>query len=339
MNQGNNTFTQPSEFVIVGFPGIQPEYYNLTAWLFLFLYVITVGGNSLLVVLFAVEHSLQKPMYIIMVSLALSDIGFDTVALPKIIARYWWNDGSISYHTCMIQTHIIHFFGTLNSLIMMTMALDRSLAICFPLRYPVLMTNRIMTCISIISWMAANIGPGTATFNYSQLVPYCKSNKILHIYCDMVSLVLLSCGDISSIVLRSTSVAMLILLGPLSLIILSYACVIVTVMKMATLQGKLKTLSTCVTQGLIIFIYYIPRFVVYSTYLNASLVLTNDIRIGTTVFYSLFPPLINPFIYCLRTKEIKQLLRRWVQRWTSNDLQKSNKISSITKKHTLGSEL
>ena len=75
MNQGNNTFTQPSEFVIVGFPGIQPEYYNLTAWLFLFLYVITVGGNSLLVVLFAVEHSLQKPMYIIMVSLALSDIG------------------------------------------------------------------------------------------------------------------------------------------------------------------------------------------------------------------------------------------------------------------------
>ena len=116
-----------------------------------------------------------------------------------------------------------------------------------PHRYPVLMTNRIMTCISIISWMAANIGPGTATFNYSQLVPYCKSNKILHIYCDMVSLVLLSCGDISSIVLRSTSVAMLILLGPLSLIILSYACVIVTVMKMATLQVRVSVcLSECV---------------------------------------------------------------------------------------------
>ncbi|XP_062309446.1 olfactory receptor 6N1-like [Osmerus eperlanus] len=331
MNQVNNTFTQPSEFVIVGFPGIQPEYYNLTAWLFLFLYVITVGGNSLLVVLFAVEHSLQKPMYIIMVSLALSDIGFDTAALPKIIARYWWNDGSISFYTCIIQTHIIHYFGTLNSLIMMTMALDRSLAICFPLRYPVLMTNRIMTGISIVSWLAANITPGVAASDYSRLIPYCKPNKILHIYCDTVSLNLVACGDISPIVLKTVSVAMLVLLGPLSLIILSYACVIVTVMKMATLQGRLKTLSTCATQGLIIFIYYIPRFFVYSALLLPSLVMTSDLRIGTTVFYSLFPPLINPFIYCLRTKEIRQLLRRWVQRRTSNALQKTNTVSSITK--------
>ncbi|XP_067085337.1 olfactory receptor 1500-like [Osmerus mordax] len=331
MNQVNNTFTQPSEFVIVGFPGIQPEYYNLTAWLFLFLYVITVGGNFLLVVLFAVEHSLKKPMYIIMVSLALSDIGFDTAALPKIIARYWWNDGSISFHTCMIQAHIIHFFGTLNSLIMMTMAVDRSLAICFPLRYPVLMSNRIMTGISILSWMAANTTPGVSTSDYSRLVPYCKSNKILHVYCDLVALPQIGCGDFSALVQRTTSVAMFVLLGPLSLIILSYACVIVTVMKMATLQGKLKTLSTCATQGLIIFIYYIPRFVVYSTFLIPSLVLPTDLRIGTTLFYTLFPPLINPFIYCLRTKEIKQLLRRWVQRWTSNDLRKTNTVSSITK--------
>ncbi|XP_067085287.1 LOW QUALITY PROTEIN: olfactory receptor 6N1-like [Osmerus mordax] len=330
MNQVNNTFTQPSEFVIVGFPGIQPEYYNLTAWLFLFLYVITVGGNFLLVVLFAVEHSLQKPMYIIMVSLALSDIGFDTAALPKIIARYWWNDGSIGFHTCMIQAHIIHFFGTLNSLIMMTMAVDRSLAICFPLRYPVLMTNRIMTGISILSWMAANITPGVSTSEYSRLVPYCKSNKILHVYCDLVGLPQIGCGDFSALVRWTTSVAMFVLLGPLSLIILSYACVIVTVMKMATLQGKLKTLSTCATQGLIIFIYYIPRSSVF--YLpRPSLVLPTDLRIGTSLFYTLFPPLINPFIYCLRTKEIKQLLSRWVQRWTSNDLQKTNTVSSITK--------
>ena len=113
-------------------------------------------------------------------------------------------------------------------------------------RYPVLMTNRIMTAISIISWMAAHLGPGVGAVNYAQLVPYCKSNKILHIYCDMVSLVLLSCGDISTIVLKSTSMAMLVLLGPLSLIILSYACVIVTVMKMATLQVRE---SVCVCVG------------------------------------------------------------------------------------------
>ncbi|KAI3373744.1 hypothetical protein L3Q82_022327, partial [Scortum barcoo] len=134
MFQVNENYMRVLEFVIVGFPSLQLEYFDFVAWFFFFLYVTTVVGNLLLVVVFALEHfGLQKPMYIIMVSLALSDIGFTMVALPKVIARYWSNDGSLGFHTCLFQEHMIHCFGSLNSLILLTMSLDRYLAICFPL--------------------------------------------------------------------------------------------------------------------------------------------------------------------------------------------------------------
>ncbi|XP_078787345.1 olfactory receptor 6N1-like [Oryzias latipes] len=281
MGEVNNNFTKVSEFIIVGFPDLQQEYFHLVAWIFFLLYVITVVGNSILVVIFSLEPSLQKPMYIIMVSLALSDIGFATVALPKLIARYWWNDGIIGIHTCFFQTHMIHYFGSLNSLILLTMALDRCLAVCFPFRYPLLMTVPNMVGLTVFCWIIAHIFPGIGTINFT-FASFCGPNKIIQAFCDTLSLTALSCGK--------------------------------TNQKLYSLQGKKKTISTCATQGCIISIYYIPRFFVYSTPFFPNLTMTADKRIITTLFYSFFPPLSNPFIYCLRTKEIKEILKRWIQR-------------------------
>uniref|UniRef100_A0A8C1QIN2 G-protein coupled receptors family 1 profile domain-containing protein n=1 Tax=Cyprinus carpio TaxID=7962 RepID=A0A8C1QIN2_CYPCA len=129
---GNRVVT---EFVIVGFPG----YYSLMAAFLLCIYIAVITGNSLIVVLFVIERSLQKPMYIIMLSLSLSDIGFCTVTQKSFL--------------------LIHYFGTLNSLIMMIMVLDRYLAICYPLRYPVLMTNCTMRLLIGFSWVTAMIAP------------------------------------------------------------------------------------------------------------------------------------------------------------------------------------
>ncbi|KAJ8342649.1 hypothetical protein SKAU_G00325770 [Synaphobranchus kaupii] len=163
--------------------GLHPEYDELMGAFFFLIYVTTVAGNSLLVMLFFIERRLQKPMYIIMLSLAFSDIGFCTVALPKAIARYWLEDSAILFHVCIFQGFLIHYFGTLNSLIMMSMSLDRYLAICFPLRYPVLMTNRIMGALTALSWVTAVITPGN-TLAYTSLMPFCGPNRIIHCYCD-----------------------------------------------------------------------------------------------------------------------------------------------------------
>uniref|UniRef100_A0A8C7RNK3 G-protein coupled receptors family 1 profile domain-containing protein n=1 Tax=Oncorhynchus mykiss TaxID=8022 RepID=A0A8C7RNK3_ONCMY len=236
MSEGMLNYTRVSEFVIVGFPGLHPSFNQLVAWLFFFVYVITVVGNILLVVLFALERSLQKPMYIIMLSLALSDIGVCTVSLPKVIARYWWDDAGISFYTCLIQKQFIHYFGTLTSLIMMTMAMDRYLAICYPLRYTELMTNRTMSLLTALSWVSAMIVPGITTIQTS-LMPFCGPNRITHFYCNTVSM--------NQSVTVSVALSMFVLFLPFSFIVFSYVNIIVSVMRMANAQGRVKTFSTC----------------------------------------------------------------------------------------------
>ncbi|KAM4547520.1 olfactory receptor 1-like [Fundulus diaphanus] len=286
MAQLEDNYTEVSNVFIVGFPELQLEYFHMVAWFLFILYVTTVVGNLVLVVMFVVEHSLQKPMYIIMVSLALSDIGFATVALPKLIARYWWEDGSMGLYTCQFQRHMIHYFGSLHSLILLTMAVDRYMAICFPLRYPMLMTVPTMTVLTVLSWLVAHIFPGVTSINFTQ-IPFC-------------------------------------------FVIISYFCIIISVFHMTNGQGRKKTFSTCATQGCIISIYYIPRFVIYSTLLIPNLSMTPSSRVATTFFYSFFPPLINPFVYCLRTKEIKAIFRRWLQSLHGIE-PKSSKIETVPK--------
>uniref|UniRef100_A0A671S6H0 Olfactory receptor n=1 Tax=Sinocyclocheilus anshuiensis TaxID=1608454 RepID=A0A671S6H0_9TELE len=297
MLQANETTASVvTEFFIVGFPGLQPKYYSLMAAFLLCIYIAVITGNSLIVVLF---RSLQKPMYIIMLSLSLSDIGFCTVALPKVISRYWFNDGYIGFYVCLFQRQLIHYFGTLNSLIMMIMALDRYLAICYPLRYPVLMTNRTMRLLIGFSWVTAMIAP-TISLMQTMKLPFCGPNTIIHCFCDSLSMNQLACADATLTNLISYAVAMFVLLVPLSFIIFSYLSILVSVLRIANTQGRMKAFSTCATQLTIIAIYYVPRFVMNSSQ-----------KIALVMFYSLLPPVVNPFIYCIRIKEIRQFFIKW----------------------------
>ncbi|KAK9968524.1 hypothetical protein ABG768_002848 [Culter alburnus] len=197
MSQDNETAASVvTEFFIVGFPGLLPKYYSLMAALLFCIYIAVITGNSLIVVLFVIERSLHKPMYIILLSLSFSDIGFCTVALPKVISRYWFNDGYIGFYVCLFQRQLIHYFGTLNSLIMMIMALDRYLAICYPLRYPVLMTNRTMRLLIGFSWVTAMISP-TISSMQTVTLPFCGPNMIAQCFCDSQSMNQLACADVS----------------------------------------------------------------------------------------------------------------------------------------------
>uniref|UniRef100_A0A8C9UYU4 Olfactory receptor n=1 Tax=Scleropages formosus TaxID=113540 RepID=A0A8C9UYU4_SCLFO len=326
MSQGNQTAIV-TEFFIVGFPGLQPLYYDLMATTFFIIYVTIVAGNILLIVLFVKQHSLQKPMYITMVSLALSDIGFCTVALPKIIARYWFNAGAISVHVCLFQRLLIHYFGTLSSVILLIMALDRYMAICFPLRYSTLMTNRVMGLLHGLAWVTSMVSPSITTIMSSQM-SFCGPNQIVNCFCDSMSVSSLACGNVSMQVNLSTSLAMFVLLLPFSLIMLSYVHIITAVLRIDSKEGYLKTFSTCITHVCIIGVYYIPRFFVYLTpYLPIKI--NTDMRIGLILIYSLLPPLVNPIIYSFRTKEIREIFHTWFQR--RNAVSPKFKIMTISK--------
>ncbi|XP_035290647.1 olfactory receptor 1-like [Anguilla anguilla] len=328
MPQMNQTQTTVKEFFIVGFPGLHPQHYKLMGTIFFLIYVTTVVGNSLLVALFFIERRLQKPMYIIMLSLALSDIGFCTVALPKVIGRYWLDDGAIPFHICFFQRFLIHYFGTLNSLIMLAMSLDRYLAICFPLRYPTLMTNRTMGALTGFSWVSAAVSPAISV-GISTPMPFCGPNRIIHCYCDTMSTTSLVCADARQILSVSTGLAMFVLLVPLILILSSYISIIVAVLKVADAQGRQKTFSTCATQLCIISIYYLPRFGVYLSSLVSYINVNPDLRISLTLFYSLFPPLLNPLIYCYRTTEIKDILSKWFCR--RNAISQTPIVTTVSK--------
>ncbi|XP_066507563.1 olfactory receptor 1E5-like [Hoplias malabaricus] len=311
MSQKNQTTAIiVTEFFIVGFPGLQPEYYNLVAAIFFTIYLTVIVGNSIFIMLFTLETSLHKPMYIIMLNLALSDVGFCTVALPKLISRYWFNDGFISFQLCLMQRQFIHYFGTLNSLILMIMALDRYLAICFPFRYPVLMIKRTMCLLSGFSWTSAMIAPGISS-SLTAKMHFCGPNLILNCFCDTLSMNNLACTDTRAEYQVQFSLAMMVLFVPFSFIIFSYSSIVATVIRIVDTDGRLKAFSTCATQLCIISLYYAPRFFVYATPYIPNLKMTVDQRLAFSMFYLLMPPLVNPFIYCYRTKVIQQLFVKW----------------------------
>ncbi|XP_028838922.1 olfactory receptor 10A4-like [Denticeps clupeoides] len=302
-------WTTIKEFILVGFPGLNPKYNGLVSTIFFTVYVTTVVGNAVLVLLFLKEHSLQKPMYGIMFSLSLADIGSGTVVLPKIIAKYWFNDETIPFHSCFMQMKFIHYFGTVTIFILVLMALDRYLAICNPLRYPVLMTGRITLALNITGWLGSFIFTTVVTVQVYQL-PYCGPNRIIQCFCEQNSIVKQACADSGYQQLVAFTLAITVLLGSLTFIIYTYTHIIVCVMRVSSSHGRWKTFSTCSTQLCIIAVFYLPRCGVYICHVLRIYMLP-DLHIFLIVFYTLFPPFINPFIYFFRNKQISHILVQW----------------------------
>ncbi|XP_041734647.2 olfactory receptor 2AT4-like [Coregonus clupeaformis] len=304
MSAGNHSFV--TEFVIVGFPGLQPEFYGLVSTVLFLVYCCILIGNVVVLILFATHNVLHKPMYFIILNLVVSDILFSTTTLPKIIARYWFQAGAISFFGCFFQMYLVHYFGSVTSFLLLIMALDRYVSICYPLRYPMVINNSTIHIFNATAWVLAH-PPSLAMVTRAYHLPYCDSNTIMQCYCDHVSITTLACTDRAPYGLSAFVVAMVVLLGPLAFIIFSYCSIIMAVLKITSTQGRLKTLSTCSGQLIIIALYYLPRCFIYLSS-NIGIRFSTDLRIVIIMLYSLLPPMINPLIYCLRTEEIKQIL-------------------------------
>ncbi|XP_017345858.1 olfactory receptor 2AT4-like [Ictalurus punctatus] len=302
----NSTANIP-EFVIEGFTGIPAKYYGLVGTFFFFIYLMLASGNVFILVFVACEKSLQKPTYIIFCNLAISDLGFGTTTLPGIIAKYWMSE-IISFNVCFTQMYFVHYFGTCTSFLMALMALDRFVAICNPLRYPVLITHTTIAILCSVLWIGSLLILGAITA-YTLSVPYCGPNIIRHCYCDSVSIRNLACADITAIQDTSFAIAMTVLWGPLFYIIFSYVAIIISVMKISNKDGRYKAFLTCTPQLFIICLYYLPRSFVYIAR-NVGFRFETNLYTAMVMTYSLFPALINPLIYCFRTKEIKDTLMK-----------------------------
>ncbi|KAG7479694.1 olfactory receptor 52B2-like [Solea senegalensis] len=305
--------TNIKDFMIIGFPGLPPEYNGAVSVLLLLIYLAIVVGNTFILTVILFERTLRKPTYFIFCHLAMTDMTFGTVTLPKIIARYWWNDMTTSIGACFTQMYFVHALGAIVSLILLIMALDRFVAIWLPFRYPVWVTNKTVCIVCVFSCLATFIRMTGIVLHASSL-PYCDLNVIIHCYCDHLSITRLGCGE-NVIYVKTVALAnaMVVLLFPLAFIIISYFSIIVAALKMSQAERSNKVLSTCAPQIFITCLYYVPRCFVYlSNHLGFKF--STDARIIITMMYSLIPPVVNPLIYCLKTKDIKKVLTERFQR-------------------------
>ncbi|XP_013869532.1 putative olfactory receptor 10D4 [Austrofundulus limnaeus] len=307
MSERNDS--RATEFILTGFPGLHPEYYGLVSALLFFMYLMTVIANASVLLLFATNRCLHKPVYYIILNVSVCDLLFSTTTLPKIISRYWFKSGSISFFGCFVQMFFVHYLGSVNSFIFFLMAFDRYCAICHPLKYTVVLKNINTHIFSLTAWMIASPLPLMLVIRAYPL-PYCGPNVISHCFCDHIGITVLACTDRALYAVPAFISAMITLLVPLAFIVFSYCSILMEVSKIAGWKNRLKSLSTCSTQLIIISLYYLPRCFVYlSSVVGISF--RADVRIVIIMLYSLGPPMVNPLIYCLRAKDIRECL--WKQ--------------------------
>lgn len=307
----SRNMTNIKNFVLTGFPGLPSEYYGLVSALLLLLYLAIVVGNAFVLAAIVFEKTLHKPTYWIFFHLAMTDIIFGTVTLPKIIIIYWWSDAMTSwFSSCFAQMYFVHALGAVHSLILMLMALDRFIAVGFPFRYPVVVTNRSISVACNLCWALTFIRM-LGIVLHALTLPYCNRNTIMQCYCDHVSITSLGCGDGVTYVKKvALGNAMVTLLVPLTVILSSYIFITIAVLKMSQTQSQSKILSTCLPQLMVTCLYYVPRIFIYITHNLGILTLKSEVRVVVVMMYSLIPAAVNPLIYCLKTKEIKETLMR-----------------------------
>lgn len=301
--------TGTKSFFILGFPGLSPQYYGPVSALFLIIYLAIVFGNVFILTFVLCQKSLQKPTYLVFCHLALIDLTFGTVTLPKIISKYWFSDGGISFYGCFAQMFFVHYLGSVTSFILLVMAVDRFISICFPLRYAALVSKKVISALCGIAWFIP-VSLLVTILVQALALPFCSSNVIVQCFCDHISITSQACGEgVQSVRVSTLCIALFCLLLPLAFIVFSYVSIIAVIAKMSNAAGRRKTLSTCTPQLFVTCLFYLPRCFVYVAN-TVGFYFSVDVRILLILLYSLVPPAVNPLIYCFKTQDIKQTLMK-----------------------------
>ncbi|XP_053426984.1 olfactory receptor 1E2 [Nycticebus coucang] len=299
-----------SEFLLLGLP-IKPEQQNLFYALFLAMYLTTVLGNILLIIIILLDPHLHTPMYFFLRNLSFSDLCFSSVTVPKLLQIMQGQDPSIPYAGCLTQMYFFLFFGDLESFLLVAMAYDRYAAICFPLHYSTIMSPQLCLSLVALSWVLTTFHAMLHTLLMARLC-FCGDNVIPHFFCDMSALLKLACSDTQVNELVIFIMGGLILIIPFVLIIVSYARIVSSILKVSSARGICKAFSTCGSHLSVVSLFY---GTIIGLYLCPS---ANNSTLKETVMammYTVVTPMLNPFIYSLRNRDMKGALGRVICKW------------------------
>uniref|UniRef100_A0A671EBU3 Olfactory receptor n=1 Tax=Rhinolophus ferrumequinum TaxID=59479 RepID=A0A671EBU3_RHIFE len=300
MAKENHSLT--SEFILLGFAD-HPELEILLFWVFFAVYLTTMVGNLGLVALICMERHLHTPMYIFLGNLAVMDSCCSCAITPKMLENLFSEDRMISLNECMTQFYFLCVAETADCFLLAAMAYDRYVAICSPLQYHTMMSKKLCIQMIIGTFIASNLHSMIHVGLLLRLT-FCRSNRIDHFFCDILPLYRLSCTDPYINELMIYIFSMPIQIFTIATVLISYICILFTVFKMKSKEGRGKAFSTCASHFLSVSIFYICLLMYIRPFEEG------DKDIPVAIFYTILIPLLNPFIYSLRNKEVKNALKK-----------------------------
>ncbi|XP_040038791.2 olfactory receptor 1f45-like [Gasterosteus aculeatus] len=302
----NITFVRPAYFIISGFSGIPNiDYY----YVFLcFVYIVSVLGNTVVMAVIYLDHNLRTPKYIAVFNLAFVDLLGSSALVPKLLDIFLFNHRYISYNDCLTFLFFCYTCLSMQVFNLVALSYDRLIAIMHPLHYQVKVTHRFMLSLIASFWLFAIISILVLVGLLTRL-SFCRSVVINSYFCDHGQMYRLACNDNTPSLVLARFLTVLVLWFPLVFIVLSYVCIGYALSKVATAQERYKAFKTCTAHLSLVAIYFIPILI---TFTAGSGIHTNG-RIINLSLTSVFPPMLNPIIYVLQTKEIKVSVKKMLK--------------------------
>ncbi|NWU71527.1 O52D1 protein, partial [Pterocles burchelli] len=299
-NRPNSSF---SSFILVGVPSLE-AFPTCLGILFFSSYIIAVVGNGVVLLVIGLDNSLRDPVHFLLGMLAVIDVVMVTSIIPKMLGIFWLSSAEIGYTACFVQMFLVHSTTSEESGVLLAMAVDRYVAICHPLRYSTILTSSRTIQIGLLS-LARGAGVMTPLMCLLTSLPYCKSRVIPHSYCEHMAVVELACADPSVSDLYSLIVAMLLVGADSVFITFSYGMILRSVARLPSQEARLKALRTCGSHVAIILLFYIGGLL--SMYLQMfPFGLAPHVQVLVADFYLTVPPMLNPLIYGIKTKQIQE---------------------------------
>nr|XP_028601223.1 olfactory receptor 1020-like [Podarcis muralis] len=305
MERSSNQTLLVAEFIFLGFSGVHKGQVFFFL-LFLTIYLITLVGNSMIFTLIQLDSRLHSPMYFFLSYLSCLDICYSSVTVPKILVNFLLQRHTISYNQCMAQMFFLMTFAGSEGALLAVMAYDRYAAICQPLHYAQLMSRRVCVPLATTSWIWGFLNSAIHTALATNLT-FCGANQIHHIFCDVPPLLKITCSDtyINEMALHAASI--FVGISPFLLVVVSYIFILSAILRIHSNTGRHKAFSTCAAHIVVVIIYFGMANVNYNRP-SAGYSLEVDTLVST--LYCIITPMLNPLIYSLRNKEVKEALRK-----------------------------
>ncbi|XP_007438253.1 olfactory receptor 11L1-like [Python bivittatus] len=296
-----------TEFILLGFGNLH-GLQSILFVIFLAIYMITLSGNILILVAVSTNRGLHTPMYFFLVNFSFLEIWYTTSIIPKMLRTILTSHEAISFSACIAQFYFFGSMAVIECYLLAVMSYDRYLAICNPLRYTAIMNIKICLQMAAGSWISGfltSIAPIVLTFS----LPFCASNEIDHFFCDLAPVIKLSCSDPYVAEITTFVLASMVTIGPFLLTLTSYVNIISTILKIPSAQGKQKAFSTCSSHLIVVTLFYGTLGTIYAAPSAKQSPVLNKLF---SLLYTVITPMINPMIYSLRNKDVKEALRKLI---------------------------